>query len=320
MATKLKNTRILVLGGFGFLGQNLQIAFSNTPYSVFYESRRTGCDITDLRSLIRTVTVVKPDVIVNAAAHVGSISYVSKYAGDVVRDNSLMYINLFEAIKQTDPTIKVINPISNCSYPGIVDVQHEDEWWNGPIHPSVESYGTPKKLGFIISECYKKQYGVQTVNLIVPNAYGPYDYLDQQRTHAMNGIIVRMIEAKINGDKEFVIWGTGTPIREWIYMPDVARLIVEVISKDLYDKLPNPLNIGQEYGVSINTTATNVKTYLEYDGNFVYDLTKQDGAPIKVLGSKLFKKHFPDFKFTPYEVGIKETVEYIVRLNRLLGT
>jgi hypothetical protein len=152
-----------------------------------------------------------------------------------------MYINLYKAVKECNPKIIIVNPISNCSYPGIIDVQHEENWWDGPIHESVESYGNPKKIGYIISECYRKQYGIKTINLIVSNAYGPNDYLDENRTHAMNGIILRMIKSQKNKDKEFIVWGSGTPVREWVYMPDVAKIIYKIISEEKYIHFPRNL-------------------------------------------------------------------------------
>ena len=302
--------KILILGGYGFMGKNLNQVFKDTEYTIFNESRRTDCDMTNLDQLINKIQDIQPDIIINAAAHVGSISYVTNYAGNVVRDNSLMYLNLYEAVNQVNPLIKIVNPISNCSYPGIIDVQNEEDWWNGQIHYSVESYGTPKKLGFIVSECYKKQFGVKTVNLIISNSYGPNDYLDEERTHAMNGIIMRMIKAKNNEDSKFTIWGTGSPIREWIYMEDAARIIKLIIDEDLFDVLPNPINLGQQHGVSIMDTVLTVKETLKYDVEIVCDTTKQDGAPIKVLGNKLFQQYFPNFTFTTYEDGIKKTIEY----------
>ena len=182
-------------------------------------------------------------------------------------------------------------------------------WWDGIVHNSVESYGNPKKLGYILSECYRKQYGINTLNLILPNAYGPFDYLDEQRTHAMNGIIMRMIKSVKAGDIDFSVWGTGTPIREWIYMEDAARIIKIIIDNHLIN-LPNPLNIAQQSGVSINESVMYIKKTLNTEINIINDTTKQDGAPVKILGDKLFRFHFPDFKFTTYEEGIKNTINY----------
>jgi GDP-L-fucose synthase len=306
--------KILIFGGFGFMGKNLNKVFTNSDYEIYNESRSTGCDMIDLESVILTIKKVNPDIIINAAAHVGSIDYVTKYAANVVRDNSLMYLNLYEAVKHVNPKITIINPISNCSYPGIVDIQNEIDWWNGSIHTSVESYGTPKKLGFIVSECYKKQFGIKTVNLIIPNSYGPGDYTDPNKTHAMNGIIIRMLTAKNNNDSVFTVWGTGTPIREWIYMEDVVNIIKLMIDNEMYSTLPNPINLGQEEGISIMNTVLMVQKILDYKIEIVCDTTKQDGAPIKILGKKLFQKYFPNFKFTSYEEGIKNTIEYYTNI------
>ena len=300
--------KILILGGFGFLGKNLNLEFKNKNYNILNVSRRNGCDLLNYSNFKEVLLSFQPDIVINCAAHVGSMNYVSQNSATVCHDNALMYINLYKGIASVNPAIKVINPISNCSYPGIIDIQHEELWWNGQIHPSVEAYGTPKKLGFILSETYKKQYGIKTTNLIVSNAYGPHDYADVERTHAMNGIIIRMIKQIKNNEKEFVVWGSGTPIREWVYMPDVAKIINEVIEKD--PVLPNPINLGQERGISILDTVNMVKELLQYDFDIKLDTTKQDGAPVKILGNKQFKKHFKDFNFTDYNVGIAETINY----------
>jgi len=302
--------KILILGGYGFLGKNLsKILLNNNNYQIFLESKRTGCDILDLAQLKEKIQDISPDIIINAAANVGSIHYVTTYSADVCHDNTLMYINIFKAIKEINPNILLINPISNCSYPGIIDIQYEEKWWDGAIHPSVESYGGPKKIGFILSECYKKQYGIKTINLIIPNAYGPLDYTDENKTHALNGLILRMIRSQRNNDSEFIVWGSGSPIREWVYMEDVAHIIKEIIDHNKYD-LPNPLNIGQEYGVSINDSVNTIKEILKFNVNINHDLLKQDGAPIKILGKNKFNHYFPNFKFTSYNEGIENTINY----------
>lgn len=301
--------KVLVLGGHGFMGKNIQEIFKDSDYEMYYESRKTGFDLSNYSNTRINLKNINPDIIIYAAAHVGSIGYVFKHSSDVINDNSQMYLNLYKAVSEVNPKIVIINPISNCSYPGVIDIQNEENWWDGPIHESIESYGMPKKLGFIISECYKRQHGIKTINLIVPNAYGPNDYIDEERTHAMNGIIMRMIKAKNNNDKEFVVWGTGSPIREWVYMPDMAKLMKYIIDNKKYD-LPNPINVGKEHGISIMNSVLTVKKMLDYDVTILNDTNKQDGAPIKVLGKKLFNEHFPNFKFTDYKKGITNTITY----------
>ncbi len=301
--------KILILGGFGFLGKNLNKVFENSDYEIYNESRRTGCDLLKENEFEIVLKRIRPDYIINAAAHVGSIAYVSKYSADVCNDNAQMYLNIYKGLRNVESKAIIINPISNCSYPGIIDIQNEDEWWDGIIHSSVESYGNPKKLGFILSECYRKQIGVKTINIILPNSYGPLDYVDEERTHAMNGIIMRMIKAERDGNKEFVVWGSGSPIREWLYMEDAARIIKKIVDDEVLD-LPNPINIAQQHGISIQESVKMIKELLQSNISIVNDLTKQDGAPIKILGNSLFLKHFPDFAFTPYSEGILNTINY----------
>lgn len=309
----MTNKKILVIGAFGFMGKNVVNILKNSQNQIFEESRRTGLDLFSVQLTEDKIRTIKPDIIINCAAHVGSMPYVAKYPANVFHDNSLMYLNLYQAINNVDTNILVINPISNCSYPGIIDIQDEENWWDGKVHQSVESYGVPKKIGFVLSECYRKQFGIKTINLIIPNSYGPNDYVDEDRTHAMNGIIIRMLKSKNNNDKNFVVWGSGTPIREWIYMPDVARIIKIIIDENMLD-LPNPINLGQQEGISILETVNLVKEKLNFTGIVELDLTKQDGAPIKVLGNKLFNKYFANFIFTSYNNGIEETIKYYKEL------
>lgn len=304
---------ILVLGGNGFMGKNLKEVFTTDEHTLHYRSRENGLDLTNYENTFQVINEINPDIIIHAAAHVGSMKYVSEFAADVAFDNTQMYLNLYKAVSKTNPNIIIINPISNCSYPGIINIQHEENWWDGIIHKSVESYGNPKKMGFILSECYAKQYNIKTINLIVSNAYGPNDYTNEDRTHAMNGIIMRMIKSVSRNDKNFDVWGSGTPIREWVYMPDVARLIKQIIDDKMFN-LPNPINIGQEKGISIIDSVNMVKNIIGSDINIVLDTTKQDGAPIKVLGGKLFNIWFPNFKFTSYEDGINKTIEYYKKI------
>jgi GDP-L-fucose synthase len=301
--------KILVFGGHGFLGKNLKNIFENSQYEVHYISRQDGVDLQNEKNVMDILEKINPDIIIHAAAHVGSINYVSNNSCDIIYDNSQMYLNLYKCVAKFNNKIIIINPISNCSYPGVIDIQNEEMWWDGRLHESIESYGFPKKLGFVISECYKKQHNIKTINLIIPNAYGPNDYIDQERTHAMNGIIMRMIESIKNEKQEFSVWGSGTPIREWIYMPDVSKLIKMIIDEEIYD-LPNPINVGQEFGISINESVKIIKKALNYDCSIINDLTKQDGAPIKILSKKTFNKYFPNFNFTNYEDGIKNTITY----------
>jgi GDP-L-fucose synthase len=299
--------KIVLIGGFGFLGKNLQNFLKD--YEVHSISRRNGYDLMEKNKIKEFLIQTKPDYIVNCSAYVGSLEYVNAHVADVISYNILLGINLWDILKEVGYEGIVINPISNCTYPGKADIQKEDEWWDGMVHPSIISYGTAKKTIYMINRCYEKQYGIKTINIIMPNSYGEYDYDDENKVHALNGIIIRMLKMLKTNDDKFTVWGSGKPIREWGYMPDTAKFIKYIIDNNIKE-LPNPINIGRGEGHTINKITEIIKSEIGGDINIINDLTKIDGDPIKILDGTLFKKHFPDFEFTDIREGIKNTINY----------
>lgn len=302
--------RVLVLGGHGFVGKNFVKALESTGgnYEIFAKSRVDGLDLTDYSSAEKCFNEIKPNVIINCAAHVGSINYVTKLAADVISDNIQMSLNIYKAAQKNCPSVKIINLLSNCSYPGDADIQTESEWWSGPVHSSVFSYGNAKKALYAISWCYTKQYNIKSVNFLIPNTFGPGDSTDTNRTHALNGMIMRMLEAKKRGDAEFEIWGTGKPIREWAYIDDVTKILIEGI--ETKEDLIEPVNLGQNKGYTIKESAEFIAKAVGYNGKLVFNTKYQDGAPTKILNDKKFRKMFPNFVFFDHQKGIDLTVKY----------
>ena len=141
--------KIVILGGFGFLGKNLQNVFQNSEYQVQCISRRNGFDLHEKTKIKNFLEDTNPDYIINCVAHTGSLEYVNKHNADIITDNLLMGINFWEILKELNYKGVVINPISNCTYPGSADIQSENEWFNGNVHPSIISYGTAKKTLFM---------------------------------------------------------------------------------------------------------------------------------------------------------------------------
>ncbi|MBN2323002.1 MAG: NAD-dependent epimerase/dehydratase family protein [Spirochaetes bacterium] len=300
--------RIAVTGGFGFVGSSVVSELADKGHKTFPLSRRNGFDLTEPETVRKKIGEIVPDVIVNCAAHGGSLHYVSEFAADVVNDNLRMTLTLYKAVCGACPSPLIINPLSNCSYPGESGIQREEEWWNGPVHPSVWSYGNIKRMLGVVSDCYRMQYGIRSMNFLIPNAYGPGDSKDPNRTHALNGMIIRMLQAKKKGDTQFVIWGTGKPVREWIFVRDIARVFA--IAVDEKQERTLPVNIAQASGSSIGEIAVIIKRLTGYEGDLVYDTSYQDGAPEKVLDDSRFRELFGDFRFTPLEDGIRETISY----------
>ena len=300
--------KILVLGGHGFVGRNFLKSMKNRSHEVIPLSRRDGLDLTDYDLTKQYFQDIKPDVIVNLAAHGGSLHYVTKYAADVIDDNIQMTLNIYRAVKQICPKVRIINPLSNCSYPGDSEIQKEENWWSGEVHPSVFSYGNYKRFLYVISKCYNMQYNIDSVNILVPNTFGPGDSTDPNKTHALNGMIIRMIKAKRNNDNKFEIWGTGNPIREWGYIKDMVNILIKGI--EIKKPVIYPINIGQNKGYSIRESAKLIAEAVGFQGELVFNTQYQDGAPVKILDDKKFRAVFNDYEFYDHRTGIKETVSY----------
>lgn len=303
---------VLVLGGFGFLGKHVCTALQQRGHTVVSHSRRTGLDLLQPHALPPLLKELQPQVIVNAAAHVGSVHYVSEKAADVLHDNALMAMHLYRSVSQCRPSAVIVNPLSNCSYPGDADVQFENRWFAGPVHPSVMSYGNAKRFIHTLSQCYHRQHQLRTMNFLVPNAFGPGDHTDPNRTHALNGMILRMIAAHRRNDPTFEIWGTGKPIREWGYILDIAAIMADSITRldELREQLLDPVNIAQLHGQSIAESAQLIAQELGYPGQLVFNPKFQDGAPVKILDNARFRGLFPQATFTDPRLAIRATVAY----------
>jgi GDP-L-fucose synthase len=300
--------KILILGGHGFFGKNLVNAFRNTEHTIISLSRRNGLDLANYHSTQCWLREIQPDVIYNCAAHVGGLHYVANLPADILADNLLMSLNLYRAVQAACPAALIINPLSNCSYPGDREIYYESEWLQGEVHPSVYSYGNAKRTLYVISHCYALQYGIKTYNFLVPNAFGLGDATDPNKVHALNGMIIRMLEAQQKGLAEFAVWGTGTPIREWIYIDDVVALLTKALRLDL--DLLCPVNLAQKRGYSIRESAELIAKAIGFKGEIVFRAEHQDGAAQKILCDRRFRSIFPDYQFTNHYKAICATVEY----------
>ena len=299
---------VLVPGGFGFIGKHIVRKLQSLGHRAIPVSRKNKVDFFNYKLVEKCLFENKPDAIINCAANVGSINYVSSNQADVFQSNVKIILNLYKAVAEIIPQVRIINPLSNCSYPGNSDIQNEEDWLINEVHDSVYSYGNSRRIIYMISKCYKEQYDINTVNFLIPNTFGPGDYQDTNRTHALNGMIIRMLKAHKLNDEEFSIWGSGKPIREWAYVDDVVNILIEGLG---YAKeLIPPLNLAQNKGYSIKQSAELIKRIIGYKGKLVFDTSKQDGDPIKILNNKNFIKEFPNFTFFDHEMGIKNTIDY----------
>ena len=305
--------KIAVAGGFGFLGTYVVKRLKEKGYEAVPFSRRTGVDIRVFEQINEFLAGEKPEVVINCAAHVGGIAYNALAPVEVYEDNLLIGFNLVKACYQ-NKVKKLVNIMPNCTYPGVAEIYKEDEWWEGEMHDTVLTYGMPRKAVWVHCWAYKNKCGFNSIHVVLPNLYGPGDHFDPIRSHALGALIKKIAEAKLQNKPTVEIWGTGSPVREWGYVEDAAEGIVLAMEK--YNDL-EIVNIGEGKGYTIKEIAEMIKEAVGWRGEFVFDPSRPDGAPKKVLDVSKMKKVLDWEPKTCIESGIRKTVEwYMANMNR----
>ena len=299
--------KVLVVGSKGFLGSWVKkMLLTDTNHETLEIFGKESLDITKIEDLQNFVSKHKPEAIINCAAFVGGISYGYKYPARLLYENSKIALNLYEISRKNDVGI-LINPISNCAYPGHLTTYLESQFFDGPPHESVYNYGIAKRLSVDLGNGYFEQYKFSSANVVLSNMYGPEDHFDIERSHALGALVKKICDAKINNIQKVEIWGSGKPIREWLYVQDGANALIK--SLDL-EKGHHFFNVGVQKGISIIDLANTIKKIVNWDGEFFYNADKPDGVyEKKVDGSKGESKlnWMPDIDL---EYGIEKTVEW----------
>ena len=272
---------ILLLGATGFLGKRLARRLTAEGRPFVAVSKSLGTDLRDYAQFRRLFERHRGvDEILHAAAYVGGIKFGLAHPAEIFYNNALINVHLFELAREFGVR-RVVNPISNCSYPRDVLPEFREElWWDGPLDDSVMIYGFVRKASYVQSLAYRQQYGLETVNLIVPNMYGPEDHFDELRSHALGALVMKIARAKRRGDATVVVWGSGRPVREWLYVDDCVEAMLRALEISATEV---PINIGVGYGVSIRELAEMIAAEVGYTGELVYDSSQPDGAPHKVM-------------------------------------
>lgn len=301
----------LLLGATGFLGHRLAQLLEREGVDFVPVSRSGGTDLRELDQF-EQVFAQNPDVdvVLNAAAFIGGISFGYAHAAEIYFNNALMSTYLFE-LAHRHGIRRVVNPIANCSYPRDVYPEFREElWWDGPLDNSVLIYGHVRKSSYIQSLAYHQQYGLETINLIVPNLYGPGDHFDEVRSHALGALVMKIVRAKREYLPEVVVWGTGMPVREWLFVDDCAEAMLRAVD---IPHTTEPINIGIGSGVSIAELARSIQAKVGYEGELVFDTSKPDGAPHKVMNVDRCVEVFGWRPQTSLQAGIEQTVAWYLR-------
>lgn len=295
---------ILVLGSTGFLGGSVCQLLDKNSIDYSGASLSTGVDLRKFKDVDELFGIVEPSVVINCASYVGGLQFGLAHPTELFTNNLKIALNIYQALeKHSIP--KIINPISNCTYPGSASLFKVDEWWNGPMHDSVLIYGFTKKALWVASQAYKTEFNIISNNIILPNMYGIGDHKDELRAHALGALITKFIKAKIDGKPQVVVWGTGAPVREWLNVLDGAQALIRSISIELGS---DPINVGRGEGISIKELAYKIREIVDVDCDIVFDFSKPDGAPMKTIDGTTGARKLGWSPEIDLETGLRETI------------
>jgi len=303
----LKKQKILVTGGAGFVGSFLveKLIKKGVPKKNITIPRSKDCD---LRKWENCQKVVKDkDLVIHLAVNGGGIGKNSARPGELFYDNIMMGTQLIEASRQAKVK-KFIAIGTICVYPKFSSVPFkEDEMWLGYPEETNAPYGLAKKMMLVQSQAYRKQYGFNSIYLMPVNLYGPRDDFNPESSHVIPALIRKVCEAKKNKIGQVEVWGTGKPTREFLYAEDAAEGIIMAAEK--YDKA-EPVNLGSGMEISIKNLVNLICNLADYKGKVIWNKTKPDGQPRRMLDVTRAKKEFGFKAKTNFEAGLKKTISW----------
>ena len=299
--------KILVTGGAGFLGSHVVSLFRQKGYKTIVPRQKQF----DLKSINNCLKVTrKIDMVIHLAGNVGGIGYNQSNPGSLFYDNLLMGINLIEACR-VNSVKKVVIVGTICSYPKYTPIPFkESELWNGYPEETNAPYGIAKKALLVMAQAYKQQYGLNSVYLLPVNLYGPGDHFDPKVSHVVPALIKKFVDAKKAGAKKVVVWGTGKATREFFYVDDAAQAIV--LSAEKLNVL-EPVNIGAGFEISIKDLADLIKNIVGFKGQIIWDKSKPDVQPRRMLDTSKARKLFGFQATTNFKTGLQKTIEWYLK-------
>ena len=302
-----KNDIILVTGGMGFLGQALQTKLKEAGYGNIRTFSSRDWDLTDPNATQAVFKTYHPAVVIHLAAKVGGIGANLATPATFCRDNLLMGINVIDQCHDLRVK-KLIIAGTICMFPCITPVPfREDNLWLGYPEPSNAPYGIAKKTLLVMAQSYRKQYGDNFVFLLPVNLMGPHDHVDLQKSHVIPAMIRKFHEAKLRDDSAVILWGDGSPTREFLYVEDCAEAFIAAMEK--YDG-ELPINIGSGKEISIFDLAHKVKDLVGFSGDIIWDKTKPNGQPRRCLDVSRAKELLGWQSKTSFDEGLKKTYEW----------
>ena len=247
------------------------------------------------------------DVVIHLAGKVGGISYNMRYPATLFYNNAVMGIQLMETARQEDVE-KFVTIGTVCAYPKFTPIPfNEEDLWNGYPEETNAYYGLAKRMLLVQSQAYKKQYGFNAIYLLQVNLYGPRDNFDLESSHVIPALIRKCLEAKERGEQQVVLWGDGSPTREFLYANDAAEGIL--LAAEKYNS-SEPVNLGSGKEISIKDLAEMIARLTGFQGRIVWDTSKPNGQPRRALDTSRAEKYFGFRAAVPFEEGLRQTIDW----------
>jgi len=275
--------KVLILGSNGLVGTSVKNVLERNPnIKELICATRNDADLFNFDETNELIENSKPDIMINAAAKVGGIYANNSKRTEFILENLKINVNILEASIPFS-NMYIINLGSSCIYPLEADNPiKEESVMSGKLEPTNSPYAMAKLTAIEIGDALSDQYGHKVLNLMPTNLYGPFDNFSENDSHVIPGLIAKMHKAKEQKAKEFKIWGTGKPLREFLYVDDLSRAIEYLIFNKPEESL---LNIGSGIEITIYDLAKKIKEVVEFEGQLDFDSTKPDGNPRKLLDS-----------------------------------
>lgn len=301
--------RVCVTGGAGFLGSYVleKLATRGVLQEQIFVPKIEDYNLVHLPDIQRMLEDSKPDIIIHLAAQVGGIGANREKPAEFFYDNLIMGVQLMhESWKRNVSKFVAIGTI--CAYPKYTPVPfREENLWNGYPEETNAPYGLAKKMLLVQAQAYRQQYGYNAIFLLPVNLYGPRDNFNPATSHVIPALIKKCLDAIDRGDQQVVVWGDGTPTREFIYAEDAAEGIL--LATEKYNG-SEPVNIGSGFEISIKDLAEKIAQLTGFTGKLVWDTSKPNGQPRRRLDTERAAKYFGFRARVDFDEGLKKTIDW----------
>jgi len=297
---------VLVTGSTGFVGTNLVPKLRAMGCEVIAPTR-AEYDLLEQQQVRRLFADVRPEITFHLAAMVGGIVANKKYPADFCYRNLLMNTCVFHEAYESGVK-KYVTLLGGCSYPAhAVSPIAENELWNGYPQPESASYSLAKRMDVVMSRAYREQYGFDAITLLPGNMYGPCDNFKPESAHVIPATVRRIVEAVRGGAPVVTVWGTGTPVRDFVYIDDVCDVVLREAQSYSSSEI---MNISSGVPTTIRELVETVAELADYRGRIEWDTSKPDGQRHKVFDISRLLERVPDFRPTPLRDGLQRTIEW----------